>query len=510
MMTNSVDEVRGIDTVGENQEALYMNITHKGNLVHVTPVPQGLPAILTGQFSSRETVPIHDEYGNVIRTKVTYPVKALKVYHMARNGTFLIVPSGMLPRIRAFARHAKIPITYVGERLTLPPADLSSMPSSTLRIGQPEMLAGVLSCTRGRHKAPAGLGKSFIVGVICAILPDIKILICSPNISVNNGLYRETTKYVGESQVRRIYGKFGKLKSEIRKDERVIITTNASLHKIDKAWPDLVIVDECHQAGSPQVYLPLMQFTNSCIHGMSATPTGRGDSADIIVEALFGPNLTNVNYQEGVQAGAVAQMRVIAVDINIGTIKADLRKEVEHVGYYWNDVRTKALVDARNYFVPADISTLYYCATLEHCLRLQKLYLPNVPIAHSGVTKARWADLVKTGIVTAEEYPLYAKCDTDALEQQLRDGIIPAAICTPTWRQGTDFSNLGCLVRFDGQSSSILAEQIPGRAGRIGSDGNKNLGYLVDCTDNFGPNYRRRWCKRVKVYRENGWEIKLV
>lgn len=476
----------------------------KHNLIYVAPVPEGLRELLTFKKIEREPRYDLDPVTGARRQKIITKRTPVRLYSMC-EGNALVTFGGMYNRVRHFFESKRIPVEIKGQHPTLPPPDWSRLPS--LRHKQDQALAAIATYPRGLILAATAFGKTFLCGVVGAVWPTINILLVADALSVCDGLSEQVLKHVPEENLRRHYGKYLQHKREQRKDPRIIVTSMASMGRIRPNWPDLILFDEAHVAPSQTAMDGIMQHTKPKIFGLTASPEGRSDGADDMITALFGDVVVDVEYQESVEHGSASQIIVYMVHTMMDEIEIDNEFERDAVGIWRNDERSKKLIDKADEIMQPDDQILYYTSTLEHALRIRKLFLPNVPIAHAGSSKADWRKFVKLGLVTEQDRDDIGNPDVPEMERLFRDGRLRRVICTPVWKKGTDFPDLRCLVRFDGTGSEITSTQVPGRAGRVRSDGTQKKGIVIDSMDDFGQGFLTRSRKRIRTYKKKGWQI---
>lgn len=425
-----------------------------------------------------------------------------KLYSVGEQDTCLTY-SGFYHRLRRFLEKRNCQVEVDDRQPALPEprwACLDSLPP--LRSGQPEAIAAVIAATRGMVVCPTAFGKSFVIRVLCLLYPQLNILVVTKMGRVTQSLYDRITEVV-DRPVAKLFGS----KACWPEDAKIIVTTTKSLYKVRPDWADLLLFDEAHNAAAPDVSGVLSTFARTRLIGFTATPEGRGDGTDLLTEAFFGQRICSIDYQDAVGAGTVAQIKVLLAEIKGAPIRTDdmTTLMMNKRGYWWNELRNRRLLQAAAEYFRADDSVLYYVETVEHALYLRKL-LPGVPIAHSGIARERWDKFLKRRLVTPEDVCIRSP-DLDQLEADFREGRIRRVVCTGIWKEGVDFPDLAGLVRFDGGRGSIISAQIVGRLSRIGADGSKAEGLVIDALDNFGPRYYGRSTARIRTYKENGWNI---
>lgn len=464
-----------------------MRIIVRGNTVLLRPWPQQLvPAC---SYSQRDK-----KRGRGQSSGFKYTRQNLYVEEIDNGQKTALVHAGLLPRILRACNRYKIDFEFEDRREPLPEALLSQV--QPLREFQPESLAVVLHSYFGVINCPTGSGKSFLIRQICRVYPHLKILVTTRGAEVRGRLHDDLVEHCKQTVSELGGGK------RLRLDSDVIVATDKSLHKIPHDWPDLILYDEVHRSGSLGVANEIAKFSRARRFGMSASPKGRSNGSDKLVEALFGPDIIEVDYQAAQRAGVVAPIEVRLVNVS-SRKKFKYKSDValERHGYWRHLARNKKIAEVANAF-GADEQTLIMVKTAEHVVLLHNL-LPHFQVVHRGIDNARWAQLKENGFVTDQDEHL-KEVDVQSLRKQFEANTLKKVICTPVWNEGVDFTHLRVLIRGEGQTSPIECTQIPGRLSRIGE---KPKGILVDFMDHFGDWYLNRSNNRRAQYHAKGWYL---
>jgi superfamily II DNA or RNA helicase len=364
-----------------------------------------------------------------------------------------------------------------------------------LRAKQDEVLAAIIAAYRGVIVAPTGFGKTFIIIQLCRIYPQLKILITTMRANVVTDIYRRLIE--NDASIKASLCQGG---NTFVPESQVIVCTAGSLHKIDAAWPDILIYDEVHSASAKEVSKKLAGFSSAKMFGFSASPKGRSDNTDLMTEALFGPPIINIEYKEASEKKLVAPIDVLMMHVE-GAIDTPIKTTaINRRGIWRNYKRNKTIADVARK-MEKEGQVLILVSVVEHVLALHKL-LPDYQFVFSKLDPKRWAELFNAGFT---KDPVCPTLNTVQLCSDFRDGRIKNVIATMCWREGVDFPELACLIRGDGQSGDIPSIQIPGRLSRLTAS--KKRGLLVDFYDDFGDLYRNRSQRRMQCYRKKGWKL---
>lgn len=429
---------------------------------------------------------------------------AVKLYFIQDEK--LYANRGMLDRVSKVLTNSGINITYdytavvnnVGD------ADFSNItrriPDLKLRAGQDRALGIIATQSHGQFEAPTGWGKTTIMGIVCAMYPKARIMICTPGLQLLSNTV---------SRLRPIFGmEVGECSGSKSEKGRIIVTTYGSLKKATTLLgnpADIILVDECHKAAAPEFSNTLAEITGySKIFGFTATPEGRSDNAELVTEALLGPVVFRVGYNDMVEAGAVCPMQVAVISTSgivdgpfLGNTDSQVSKK-RH-GYWRNKKRNKLIATTvkeipKQYGLPEDAQTLILVETIEHANNLASL-LPEFAVIHGE----RDSQLAAQGI----DAPTCGE-----LREQFESGKLRKAIATGMWGTGVDFVQLDVLIHASGAPSHITTTQWAGRNSRIRKD--KSFGLLVDYSDHWDTWTAGRALRRFATYRKHKWKIQKI
>jgi superfamily II DNA or RNA helicase len=271
-----------------------------------------------------------------------------------------------------------------------------------------------------------------------------------------------------------------------------------------------VIVDEAHMAMSPIHMASLLKFRRQKFLAFTATPDGKSDGRDSFLEAIFGPQIIHVPYDEAVAAGNVVQLHVKFLRCHQGPDVSqyeDFTKK-NKLGIWRNSFRNQLIADEVRLQQKEnpDAQILIMVDKTEHAFVLGKL-LPEFEIAHGPIDKAKIKKLADSGALDPLTQKICDKKSIVKLQAAFAKSEIKYCIATGVWSRGVNFPDLNILVRADGQASPINAAQIPGRLSRLGTDKDKAYGLLIDIVDTFSRDLLGRSLKRAAVCRKNKWDI---
>lgn len=386
--------------------------------------------------------------------------------------------------------------------------DFTKISHIPLRDKQKEMLLKSVTVPVGLFDLATGSGKTFFIKVLAAIYPQATIVITVPAIDVARDIY---DGLVGGDLIDP--GEVGFVGDGERNVRRITVAVTQSLHHCNFN-ANLVLADEAHMLLTENYISALNQFTRARLLAFTATPEGKSDGSDGYLEALVGPVLVHSDYQTSVSAGSIVQIKVKMVGSHVGPDVSGMTQDhmKERLAIIRNEERNKLIASWVNK-MKAELGDsqqiLVMVGKTEHAYLLQ-LLLQDFVVVCSDITTKRWGDLIKQGAVDPSwQKPCLSK-DRDRYKAEFETSTLKYAIATGVWERGVDFKDLACLVRADGMASPIKSGQIPGRLSRLGRDGKKSHGVLIDFYDTFSRDYKAKSRKRLQVYKSNGWEIEDV
>ena len=365
----------------------------------------------------------------------------------------------------------------------------------SLRAGQPEFFAKLLSRDCGRFSAPPGFGKSFAMRVIGTLLPHARIDIVAKEKSV---LYE--TLYVELAAALPDVGIVGAGKNV--RGRRIMCYMADSLHKSD-GDADILIADEAHQLCTDRYAERLGRYLDSWNYGLSASLDMRPDGLDFRSEAVFGPTVFTMTYREAQEAGLVVPITVFWSNVIMDFDPESGCREHERdlFGIWANEHRNSVIAeDARRY--DASTQVLINVDKVEHAVRLKSL-LPEYTLVYgeASMDLDRLDAFKRSGLLPPEE-ELVTSERRHELTKLFKAGKLTKVIST-VFKTGVNSPTLGVVIRGDGQSSPISDIQVPGRASRI--TGEKSEGIIHDYLDQFNSRCRRKAKRRQKSYEGQQW-----
>ena len=417
---------------------------------------------------------------------------------LADNEPVFCFFAGYTHRVLQALRGQGVEVTLEDRRPNgLPAPDFSQIAGLSFRGRQLEGLmlglarSGVVIC-------PTGWGKSFLCRQIARLYPaPTKGIITAPSATNTRDLYNalKDLDYVGM------------VGDGTNKPNRVTCAVTHSLHLCDPQvnW---LICDEAHMACTPMHIKALNRFPRAKFLGLTATPEGRSDGRDPFLEALFGPVLIDIPYQEAVETGNVVQIEVRLLWCDEGP-DVQGRDDIYRfkLGYWRNAGRNRQIAQAvqRVRDELGDPQILIMVDKTEHAYALGQ-FLPDFAVV-TGDTDADSIKKFKASGALTEDQVICNRARRIKYQKEFTCGALRGAIATKVWSRGVDFKDLNVLIRADGAPGAIDAGQIPGRLSRLGSDGKKAAGLLIQPLDTFSRDLLGRSLRAVDEYRKHKWPI---
>lgn len=403
-------------------------------------------------FSIKNT--LHPKTGYSITTMITLPGFAFKVRQLLTELGYLV---------------------HVTDERT--PAPNFDMPAACekLRDYQLECAHVALHSRGGVISCVTGWGKTHIMGALIRGFPKEemvmrgtpKYIVVTPTLDISGKNYKDLQEIFPDRDIGLVNSDFKKLSDDIQ------VVTPESMHHIGVSDAGLLIYDEVHTLTMPRV-APIMDATKALRYGMSATPTGRFDGGDLLIEGIFGPIVYSRTYPQAIDDGAVVPIRVYWVEAPQPARWPENGYRTKNAGYrhgIWRNNATHNMCGEILHKVPHDSQCLTVVDKLEH-MQYLKPHMRDVTIVHAETSQKR-LDSKKFNNL----HPV-SKKERAAIYKKVENNEIKRILSTGVYRVGVNFPDLRVLINAEGMGSQILAGQLPGRASR-NIDG-KNIAYIVD------------------------------
>lgn len=400
-----------------------------------------------------------------------------ELYCVTDTGDVVTMP-GFLFRVRNVLKERGIQTFIVDERSVFPKPNLQLAMDGLYPTQQP-LVHTMLMSGGGILSAPTGYGKTAMAAAMIRAFDNnefmargtpLSVFAC-PERDINAKNFKSLQRFLPNREV-------GILQSGHKKiiTDDVMVVTLDSLQNLDLDQVGLFICDEVHTGVSKTRSEQIQAMEHAMKYGVSATPGGRYDGRDIVIEALFGPIVARKTYQEAVADGILVPIKVVWItapqpDIGMNRYKALKSREGKYFqGVVRNNGRN-ALIGALLQTLPDSLQTIAITPTIEHMSRIRMAH-PEVRVVHADSNRA---SLDKRGLANI---PAISIKERKKIYEDMSNGDIRKIVSTYVYKQGVDFPALSVMINAGGGGSEIAAKQIPGRASRT-ADG-KDCAFLVD------------------------------
>lgn len=336
---------------------------------------------------------------------------------------------------------------------------------------------------------------SVIIRMLCRLFHKAKIHIVTKSSVLADEIYKDVQTVIPD------VGFCGGGKKRIR---RVTVFIADSLHH-GQGEASIVLADEVHELVAPKYASLLGMYDKARFYGFSATPTGRMDGRDAELEAIFGPVLYTLSYQEAQAMGRVVPITVEWLRVPDGPDVSRITNPYvrEKYGIWRNPVRNRILAERLRAFGEDD-QVLVMVKTIEHAVHLRQL-LPDYTLCYAanGMDADRMDKLIAEGLLPEDE-PTMTPGRIVQLRKAFADNKLKKVIANMVWSTGVNFRHLSVLARADAMGSEIRDGQIPGRVCRR-IEGVKESALLIDMHDDWSQTYLRKAQSRKANYTKRGW-----
>ena len=273
-------------------------------------------------------------------------------------------------------------------------------------------------------------------------------------------------------------------------------------------FADGKLVHNCHELPTDDTSILLSRYQGCRMFGLTATPTGRSDGSDPRLEAYFGQTIFYLPYWEAAALGLVVPIRVEWSDVILDHNPAAGYEDVERKRHgIWFNAARNDIIAKDLLAVPKNDQLLVLTDTIFHAVqiyeRIRNKREREPVLVYDKIDIERFKKYKDHGILPKDLSRMTAD-KKEELRRRFEAGEIDA-ISTTTWEVGIDPIYLQHLFIASSFSSEIKAQQAPGRATRVNTEG-KELGIVRDYRDQFDDGFRRAAGERSRIYGSMRWE----
>ena len=335
---------------------------------------------------------------------------------------------------------------------------------------------------RGLIQSPTGSGKTLMGAFIISRYPNARALIMVPRVNLLNNVHRTLEDYLKEP-----VGRVGDSKADWQR-VTVGIAKSLTIHangdfKDLLAKQDILIGDEAHHYGAPEVQKVGLAANNTFMRiGLSAT-LGRTDGSDTVLEGMFGPKFLEIREEEMIKIGVthapiVKFLRVPGKIPSLDTTRIQegaLWNVAYEVGIVNNEERNKLVCRLAHKYLSQEGkkgAALILIKLKKHGLALQSM-LENMG------SNALYIDGDVKGNLRQKVLDAYRKGG---------EGGIDCLISTCILDEGEDVARLELVINAAGGPGERQVIQRIGRGQRLDKTGNKDRCIFIDFVDHLDLN----------------------
>ena len=280
-----------------------------------------------------------------------------------------------------------------------------------------------------------------------------------------------------------------------------------SLHLCDFGRTDLLILDEIHTSVTSGRIHVINKFDRARRLGFTATPGGRFDGRDALIEGLIGPVLEERTYLEAVGEGAICPLTVLFLKVNINreTQIYNREKAYEKLCFLNNGIGSEVKRICHE-LIPKDWQTLIFIKNEKQADHLLEFVGEDGTIAMAK----KLTDKQRKEMMT-----------------RMQSNDIKRCIATNIYSQGVTFPDIRSMINCEGGGNNASAIQKPGRLAEIKPG--KKCGIVIDFLYDTDPsipstslqeyidtpgyawaNLIRDSRSRKKAYEKKGYEVKVA
>jgi superfamily II DNA or RNA helicase len=389
-------------------------------------------------------------------------------------------------------------------RTKLPPIDWPAVKEVGLRAYQIDAVVQMLiegEKNSGIVRACGGFGKTYCQAFTYAAWNSLNTILAIPLAQVFRATYKKFVELFPDKHIGRVGDGF----NDISKD--ITITTFKSLDKCAVEKCQLLLVDELQGCSGEHIQNVISSIKPIRIFGYTATDEGLFNGADRLLTGLFGERLIDITYEEGkvmeaVVPGIVYMLKTPNYLVNSMSIEGKIASGIKNCKPR-NQLIAKVVTK-----IPEGWASLTFVDHIaDHLIELYKLMPTGVKYVHRGTSKK------ELGV-----YALSVKQQQEVIDDFINNKFLHL-IATDAFRAGVDIPHLRVVIQASGGSSQIEVIQEALRGSRtlseaamakLGISEPKDCFVLIDFLDNHDDTLHNMSLKRIKYYKEQGWEINFV
>jgi superfamily II DNA or RNA helicase len=417
------------------------------------------------------------EYIPGLKDFLSYTVKEYKGYGKNKKFTITKVSllkdgycflTGLLPRV------IKNYSPTITDRRIFPQKELQVPElADELRPYQVKYLLEALKRSRAILQCPLGGGKTILLSAVIATL-RCKTLVLVPGKDLCNQITNELIRLLPPDIT--VSDGF---------DTDVLVTLPGRLKNCSKIQLEefkVVIMDEAHGAAASQPMDVILRTAAPYRFGFTATPTGRSDGRDLVVEGLFGEIIEIVDHEDLVDQGFLSKVRV---DVYSNSFDGNYPL-MEDMLIVNNSQRNNLIVR---------LAKEHVSKTVKEVVLILVRRTQHGKILADMVEGASYVDGSTDSKVREE------------VISRARNGDVRVIVATKVFAQGIDIPSITLGINAAGGKSDIEASQRFGRVTRLYGGGIKRW---VDFYDSLNRTMENHSKQRMEIYKNLTSNIRLM
>jgi superfamily II DNA or RNA helicase len=455
-------------------------IRYGDTYVSVSPEwPLQLEKALTYKHKSLTTDPEAEGAGKY-RRKATLETAKLYVEDTSGGIPELLTMPGFASLVKAKMAGQGFKVEHVDERSEMPRPVGVLAASALLRPYQLDCLTAAAWSRGGIISCPTGYGKTHVMAALAATFPRGELLrarmapltvVVAPTKDIADKNWADFKEILPGRDIGLTHS------SKKVESGDIVVCVAASLDNVPLEECGLLIYDEVHTLTRNKA-LAALRAGKALRYGFSATPTGRYDNADIVVEGVFGPVVYACDYQTAVGHGAIVPLEVLWLEAPEPAwwCKGEFDKVKAYRRGVWRNQPYNELVARVVGRAPANSQVLCVVDKIAHMDNLLPL-MPGAVAVHAETSQKNLSDRGNNNT------PAVSFKQRAQIYDDIKHGRTTRVVSTGIYRAGVSFPGLSVLVNAEGMGSEIIAGQLPGRASRTSAG--KEKAWIVD--------FRRSW-----------------
>lgn len=312
------------------------------------------------------------------------------------------------------------------------------------RFKQRELLTEFLNKRKsGILVAPTRYGKTRLIAETLRAFPNTCSVVTLPGTDLVKQMHEALKAMLPERQVTMLgAGSRAKYPSE-----DITVCSADSLEKCDTDRTELLLVDEPHAFVTDSREPKVRAFHKARILAYGATPEGRFDNRDVIIEGLFGPVLAERTYIEAVDEGAICPLVVLCLEVQLDWTQQGYNRAKTYDNYLFKSGRMAEITSSICHsIIPKEWQTLIFIKNENQA----DLFLKHVGEEGTIAMAKR--------MTPKERVEMF---------KRMQSAEIKRCLATEIYATGVTFSDIRAIINCGAGGDNTSAIQKPGRLAEI-------------------------------------------